>query len=343
MEQRRGEPSFTTPRAASPGGPAPAGEPEPSTVEPASVALSARSLTKSYHAGVSGCSARADALRGVDLDVNAGETLGIVGPAGAGKSTLLLCLAGMLRPDGGAIVWFGRQADEAGRPPGIAYVPRRPTPHAFVSVREAIEYHCTLRGVSAGDRSAAVQDALDAVGLTAESRTAVSGLARGFTARLSLAQALVGGPRILLLDDILSGLEPGERRGMADIIRALLRRGLTLIIAADELDAIDTIATRIAVMLDGRIAAVVEAGVLRRSRTLELTVATPALAHRILGARVAEVGWDRHILRLPLDGTSPEAILARCQACGIRVERSRVVLADESAREDDEPETNPRP
>lgn len=336
MGQRRAEPSFTPPRAASPGGRAPAGEPALSTSGPVSIALSARSLTKSYHAGVSGCSARVDALRGVDLDVAEGEALGIVGPVGAGKSTLLLCLAGMVNPDIGAITWFGRDANEAGRPPGIVYVPHRPTPYAFMSVREAIEYHCTLRGVSAADRAAVVQEALDAVGLSAESRTAVGGLTRSSTARLSLAQALVGRPRILLLDDTLSGLEPAARRETAAIVRTLLGHGLTLVIAANELDAIDTIVSRVAVMLDGRIATIVEPGALRRSRVIELTVATPALARRIFGARVAEVGWDRHVLRLPLDGTSAEAILARCQACGIRVERSRVVMANESARDHDE-------
>jgi hypothetical protein len=94
--------------------------------------------------------------------------------------------------------------------------------------------------------------------------------------------------------------------------------------------------SRIAVMLEGRVVLVADAAVLRRSRALELTVATPALARRIFGARVAEVARDRHVLRLPLDGTSPEAILARCQEYGIRVERSRVVLSHESTQAHDE-------
>jgi hypothetical protein len=89
-------------------------------------------------------------------------------------------------------------------------------------------------------------------------------------------------------------------------------------------------------MLDGRIVTVVATSALRKSRALELTVAAPTLARRVFGARVAEVGWGRHVLRLPLDGTSAESILSRCRECGIRVERSRVVVMREATRDGSE-------
>lgn len=333
MDQHR-EPSLTSPRAASPGGRAPGGD------RPPSVALSARALTKSYHAGVHGCSARVDALRGVDLDVAEGETVGIVGPIGAGKSTLMLCAAGMLRPDGGRISWFGRRADEAGRPAGIAHLPQHPAAYPYLSVREAVEYHATLRAVSAGDRADTVHEALRLTGLADQSQVLVGELTRGAAVRLALAQAAVGRPRMMLLDDILTGLEPAARRAAGDILRALRADGMTLVISAGTFDAVAAVADRIAVMVEGRVVATVETDVLRRSRSIELTVAVPALARRILGARVAEMGASpedgRHIVRVPLDGTSPEAVLARCQASGIRVERSRIVIADQASVDPDD-------
>jgi ABC-type multidrug transport system ATPase subunit len=329
MAHPREEPSLTPPRAASPGGRASAAGADAladGAADP--TAISARSLTKTFRAGVSGCSARVDALRGATVDVMAGEVLGVVGPVGAGKSTLLLCLAGLLRPDAGDIAWFGRTADECGGPPGIAYVSHRPTPYAYLSVREAVEYHSTLRGLPANERGAAVAGVLDEAGLAAESATAVAELTRSASARLALAQAMVGRPRIVLLDDTLWGLEPVARRETAAIIRGMRARGLTVVIAVDELDAIASIVSRVVVMIDGRIAASGAPDALRLSRTLELTVTTPAMARRIFGARVAEVSQDRHVLRLPLDDTSAEAILARCRACGIGVERSRIVVSD---------------
>src|SRR5688500_18790969 len=286
MKHPRAEPSSTPPRAASPGGRAPRSDAD------SPIVLSARSLAKTYRAGVCGCSARVDALRGVDLDVVAGEAIGIIGPAGAGKSTLLLCLAGLLRPDAGAVSWFGRCADEAGRPAGIAYLPQRPTTYSFLSAREAVEYHAMLRGLPAAERADAVRTALDLAGLVADSG-ASSGMGSPDAAvRLSLAQALVGRPRILLLDDTLAGVEPGVHRAVSDILRTLAGQGLTLVVAAPALDTIEPVVERIAIMAEGSITAQFAMDALRGARAIELTVTAPALARRMLGARVAEAGAE---------------------------------------------------
>jgi ABC-type multidrug transport system ATPase subunit len=279
---------------------------------------------KSYRAGVAGCAAAVAAVRGVDLDVAAGEALGVLGPPGAGKSTLLLCLAGLLRPDAGTIAWFERSADEAGRPPGIVYVPDRAAHYAFMTVREAVEYHAMLRDV-AGQGTSVIDVALEQAGLAAVAATRVGDVPWSIGPRLSLAQALVGSPRVLLLDETLSGLDPRSRREIAVMLRTLVDRGMTVIAAAETLDSVDDLVTRVAVMLAGEMTGPVDFPAVPRQRVLELTVATPALARRIFGARVAEGLWDPHVLKVPLEGTSPEAILARCRASGIRVESSRVI------------------
>ena len=204
-----------------------------------------------------------------------------------------------------------------------------------MSVRESVEYQTTLRGIAIADRDAAVRNALAQTGLTDHMSVPVADLPCGPLARLAIAQAIVSRPRILLLDDTLSALDHTTRRALTDTLRTVLADGTTIVIAADDLDAIDAIASRVALMLDGRIVAVVATGVLQKSRVLELTVAAPALARRVFGSRVAEVSRDRHVLRLPLEGTTAEAILSRCRECGIRVERSRVVVMREPMRDDD--------
>ena len=331
MSHHRKEPSLAAPGTEVPGVFADRCAARTATLFAQVAAVAARDVSKTYRAGVAGCSAQVDALRGVSIDIAPAEAVGILGPPGAGKSTLLLCLAGMLRPDSGTVSWFGRASDEGGRPPGIAYVSHQPTPYSSLTVREAIEFHSTLRGVPALARTAAVDGALVATGLADVERTLVAGLSRGATIRLALAQAVVGRPRVVLLDDPLAATTPAERREITSILRGLQASGATVAIAADDLDGIEPIASRIALMVAGEIAMVVESGALRRARALELTVLTPAIARRVFGTRVAEVGWDRRTVRVPLDGTTAEAILARCQAHEIRVERSRVVMMPDSS------------
>ena len=297
-------------------------------------AVIARGLEKSYHAGIRGCSARIAALRGADLDVPRGTALGVLGPPGAGKTTLLLCLAGLLRPDAGSVRWFGRPADEGGPPAGLAYIPERPTAYGFMTVREAIEYHAVLRDLASHDRVSSVADALERTGLTPLADAAVSTLPVQDVDRLAIARALVGRPRVLLLDETLSLLDAAVRRDIAAGLRALVCEGATAVIAGSDLGALECVASRIAVMLDGRVVAVTDPGALRRARAIELTIAVgsdtrPSSPPRD-GARVAEPDPHREVIRIPLENTTPEAVLARCTACGLRVERSRIILSEES-------------
>src|SRR5512141_2180446 len=103
--------------------------------------LELRSLRKSFFSGSPLTPRRTDALLGVDLDVDKGEILGIVGGESAGKTTLLLCAAGLLRRDGGTIRWHGEAFAGGGPLPGLVYVPAVPTYYPFLTVRDVLHYY----------------------------------------------------------------------------------------------------------------------------------------------------------------------------------------------------------
>ncbi len=321
--------STSSPRAQSPGAIGSArDEAVPAQGDSRAVAVSMRAVVKTYRAGIAGCSARVDALRGADLDIEAGSVLGVLGPVGSGKTTLLLCAAGLLRPDVGCIRWFGRQADGAGRPPGIAYVPERRAHYTFMTVREAVEYHAVVRDGAQRATHDAVDRALLGAGLLEIADARIADLPWSAGPQLAIAHGLVDTPRVLILDESLGALTPAVRRHISSTLRSIAAGGTAVVVATDALDLLDGLASNVALVIAGRVSAPVAAAALRRTPVLELTVASPSSARRLLDARVAEGPWEHELLRVPLDGTTPEAILARCRACGIRVDASRIVSGD---------------
>ena len=319
---------ISSPRAEGPGvvgGSSAADHEHAATAAPA---LSVRGLFKTYHAGIIGCSARVEALRGASLDVESGAIVGIVGPAGAGKSTFLLCVAGLLRPDCGSVAWFGRDCDAAGRPPGVAYVPERATNYGFMTVREAVEYHIVLRDGAASFRDDdTIDEALGGAGLLPVAARRISELPWSAGPQLSIAQALATRPRLVLIDGTLSGLTSSARREITGTLRGLAAGGTSMIIASDAMGVLDGLASRVAVMLEGRLSRALEPARLPSSPVLELIVAAP-LGGALPGSRVAEPTPARQVVRIPLEGTTAEAVLARCRSCGIQVEGSRIVTGE---------------
>jgi ABC-type Mn2+/Zn2+ transport system ATPase subunit len=173
-----------------------------------------------------------------------GEIVGVVGQPGAGKSTLLLCLSGLLRADSGTITWFGEQITPHHSPPGLAYVPQRAGYYSFLSVREALEYYATLHDLSSVSRASQVETALREVSLHVHATRRVSSLSAGMLQRLGLAQALIGAPRAIMLDETVCG---------EALLTTLSRRGITIILAAPNPVEVHRVAARIIKIIEGRV------------------------------------------------------------------------------------------
>jgi ABC-type multidrug transport system ATPase subunit len=216
-------------------------------------AVCVRGLSKIYRSGSKARAVSTPALRDVTLDVEAGEIVGIVGRPDAGKSTLLLCLSGLLRADEGTICWFGEQITQHHVPPGLAYVPQRAGYYSFLSVREALEYYATLHDLSSASRASQVETALREVSLHVHATRRVSSLSPSMVQRLGLAQALIGAPRAILLDETLCGEGLLFDKDIAALLTRLSARGITVVLAAPNQVEVHRVATRIINIVEGRV------------------------------------------------------------------------------------------
>jgi ABC-type multidrug transport system ATPase subunit len=187
---------------------------------------------KSYDAGVRGCSATVSVLRDVHLNVAAGEMVGIAAAPASGKTTLLMCAGGLLRPDRGCVSWFGGppRRDGSARPDGISFAGDRPFPYGFLTIREAVEYAAIVRDLPLHDSGQRVADALERVGLAPIAHRRVDSLAGNALAKLSMANALLARPRLVLVDDFAPGCDADTAAELLALLRGLARDGAGVVV-----------------------------------------------------------------------------------------------------------------
>jgi ABC-type multidrug transport system ATPase subunit len=217
------------------------------------IAVSVKALNKTYHSGPRARAVSVPALRDVSFEIGRGEVVGVVGRSDSGKSTLLLCLSGLLRPDGGSITWFGEQLTGHHVPVGLSYIPQRGAYYSFLTVREALEYYATLHDLSTARRACQVETALREVALHVHASRRVSGLSSSLLQRLGLAQALIGEPRAIMLDETIAGEGLLFEDDIISLIASLGRRGITTILAAPNPIELHRINARIINLVEGRV------------------------------------------------------------------------------------------
>lgn len=259
-----------------------------------------------------------EALAGLDLAVRSGECVGLLGPNGAGKTTAVKLLLGLLRPTGG-------QAEVLGHPPGhpavrgrVGYSPETPHFYPFLTARETLHFYRRLAGLP--PTQVDVEGILALVGLAGAAGARVAGFSKGMVQRLAVAQALVGDPEILFLDEPSSGLDPVGRVEMRSLVRRLKAGGRTVLLNTHILTDVEAVADRVLILRAGRVAALHDltrpaaAGAVARVEGL-----SPAALDglRRLGLTAAYAG-DRLTLAGLAPGQEPE-VVARLVADGARV------------------------
>jgi len=190
----------------------------------------------------------------VSLEVQAGEVMGLLGPNGSGKTTILRILTGYLRPTSGTARIAGLDIiDDALAVKGrVGYVPEDAPLYDAMRVREFLDFMARIKGV-AGDAQPAAVDAVCArLALAPVARLQIGKLSKGFRQRVAIAQALLGRPEILILDEPGNGLDPRQIIEMRDLIRSFAG-SFTVLVTSHILGEIERVADRVAILLGGRL------------------------------------------------------------------------------------------
>jgi ABC-2 type transport system ATP-binding protein len=174
-------------------------------------------------------------LPGLDCEIEAGLVTGLLGPSGSGKSTLLRAIVGVQRVARGVVRVLGEPAGSASLRSRVGYMTQAPSVYGDLTVRENLRFFARVLGTSA----AAVEQALASVSLVDHADRRVDRLSGGQRARVSLAAALLGDPRLLVLDEPTVGLDPVLRRDLWELFHGLASTGRTLVVSSHVMDEAD--------------------------------------------------------------------------------------------------------
>ena len=193
------------------------------------------------------------AVNEVSLTIHPGIT-GLLGPNGAGKTTLLYMIAGLSKPSRGGVTALGqpvRDNPEIYR--RIGFMPEHEAIYPFLTGRQLVATSAKLHGVA--DVAGATDSAIESVGLADAQDRAMGGYSRGMRQRMRLAAALVHEPDVVILDEPLNGTDPRQRIEFQDYMERLAADGKTILISSHILEEVETLASRILLMLSGKLAA----------------------------------------------------------------------------------------
>jgi ABC-2 type transport system ATP-binding protein len=195
---------------------------------------------------------RIEAVRGISFEVTRGESFGFLGPNGAGKTTTIKILMGLMRPTGGHVRLFGLPVPERRSREKVGFMPENPYVYPYLTPREFVET-CGrlsgLRGQTLRDRATHV---LTQTGILYAASRQVRQLSKGMLQRTGLAAALVSDPELLVLDEPMSGLDPGGRKEVRDMILDERRQGRTIFFSTHILADVPMLCDHVAILQKGQ-------------------------------------------------------------------------------------------
>jgi ABC-2 type transport system ATP-binding protein len=271
-----------------------------------------KNLTKDYKVGSLG-GGTLRALDHVTLTVGEGELFGLIGPNGAGKTTTLKLLMNLIFPTEGAAVILEKPVGDLEVKAQIGYLPENPYFYDYLTGRELLDYYGQLFGLSRTERKKRVGDLLERVGLSDAADLQLRRYSKGMVQRVGVAQALLNRPRVLFLDEPMSGLDPMGRREMTTLIQELNESGVTILFSSHILPDVEAVCDRVAILnrgklvKEGRLDEILDVSV----RAVELTVdnLTESLAKELepLTRHIRRLG-QRVQLELESENVVDEAI-----------------------------------
>jgi ABC-2 type transport system ATP-binding protein len=278
--------------------------------------LRTEGLTKTFEIGVR--RKRVQAVQDLTLSVSEGEIFGFVGPNGAGKTTTIKMLMGLIFPTRGKAFIFDAPIPSEASKARIGYLPEHPAWHEFLTGLEAMRFFAKLAGVPAAEQALRCEDLLGMVGLADAADRQIRKYSKGMQQRLGIAQALVGEPAFVVLDEPMSGLDPVGRKEVRDLILELKRRGKTIFFSTHILPDVEALCDRVGVIIGGRLRDVghLDALLSARVTAVEAIFAGPGAAGPFAGGKMTAQEGERIAWSFSDEGAADAAVRAVVQSGG---------------------------
>ena len=193
------------------------------------------------------------ALRPLNLAVNEGEVFGFLGPNGAGKTTTLKLLMGLVYPTGGSARILGMEISDPRVKAQIGFLPEQPYFYDYLTARELLAYYAHLSGVPAKECSSRIENVLKLVGLPDAANVQLRKFSKGMLQRVGIAQAVLHDPKVVFLDEPMSGLDPMGRREVRDLMAQLKQQGKTVFFSTHILADAEALCDRVAIIHQGEL------------------------------------------------------------------------------------------
>ncbi|MEM3586068.1 MAG: ABC transporter ATP-binding protein, partial [Candidatus Jordarchaeaceae archaeon] len=239
------------------------------------------------------------ALRGINLEVPEGACFGLLGPNGAGKSTTIKLILGLLLPTEGEIKVFGHRAGSFKARQKIGYLPERMGYHAHVKAKDFLRYIGILSNMPASEIDKRADELLDWVGLGGWGESPIGALSAGMKQRLGLAQAVMGDPKLVILDEPTSNLDPIGRNEILKKIREITEEGKTVFVSSHILPEIEAVSDYVGIIYrgemikQGRLKDIKKEAVTKGKHNYELVVDNP---EAVISA-LQELSYIVHVTR----------------------------------------------
>jgi len=253
------------------------------------------------------------AISGVSLEIPSGRCVALIGHNGAGKTTLMKLILGLTKPTSGSIEVLGFDPASGGKAfrQQIGFLPENVAFHDEMTGTDTLAFYARLKGGGAKT----VPQLLERVGLTNAAGRRVKTYSKGMRQRLGLAQALIGAPRLLLLDEPTTGLDPVLRQEFFNIIHELTAAGTTVLLSSHILTELEARTDLAAIMRDGRLVAFGDLDALRREAGLPVTVRVkgdaPGIAGRLNGSFQKSIGTDNASIEIDCPPEKKMALLRK--------------------------------
>src|SRR5712675_883726 len=218
----------------------------------ATAAIEIENLSKDYPFGFLHLKKRTS-LEGLTMSVANGEVFGFLGPNGAGKSTTIKLLVGLIFPTAGTARILGKSISDISMHADIGYLPEQPYFYDHLTAAELLDYFARIHDLPAQERKARVDGMLKKVGLETARKIQLRKYSKGMLQRIGVAQAILHDPKVVILDEPMSGLDPVGRREVRDIILELKNEGKTVMFSTHILSDAEMLCDRVGVIVGGKL------------------------------------------------------------------------------------------